>query len=423
MRNFRRVTRVQAVFLAVMFVVNSPQIEAADEWRSPALKLAKQISEKLDRGQAVALSFQNLSSASTEQAGRASKALEAELLAAGHPLRAKDGATPPDGEASIAQVKATLAENLRGFVWVAEIVKGESHELVMIGVPRAAPAAIETSVAAMLLRSHKTMEQAAPILDFALIDVPNDPPRLLVLEPSKVVFYIFDSGQWKMQQSAPLLEPPNWPRDRRGRLRMARGSFEVFLPGRHCFGMALQTLRFECSDDKEVRPWEFRLGDDQQLEVEPTPGRNFFDWKTSRRESFLRRVPPFFSAAGIKVNRTPVWAVAGIDGLARLYDAESGTEPFATFSGWGSDIAGLETDCGSNWQILATRAGDWTERDTLQAFEIVDKQPVAVSPPTEFPGPIVALWQSEAEGTAAAVIHNLQTGRYEAHTVSLSCGH
>ena len=89
--------------------------------------------------------------------------------------------------------------------------------------------------------------------------------------------------------------------------------------------------------------------------------------------------------------------------------------------GWGSDIAGVKSNCGSGWQVLAARSGDGPN-DAVRAYEFPDRDPVAVSQPVEFAGSITALWAESAGGSAVAVSHNSETGRYEAFRLTIACG-
>ena len=61
------------------------------------------------------------------------------------------------------------------------------------------------------------------------------------------------------------------------------------------------------------------------------------------------------------------------------------------------------------------------ERDSLRAFEIPDREPIAVSAGMEFGGQIVALWPDSSGNSAAAIVKVKNTGWYEAYKVSVSC--
>jgi len=52
---------------------------------------------------------------------------------------------------------------------------------------------------------------------------------------------------------------------------------------------------------------------------------------------------------------------------------------------WGSDLAAIHSGCGAGTQLLITESGE-AERDGLRAFEIPDRDPIAVSAAAEFDG-------------------------------------
>ncbi|MGZ4730857.1 MAG: hypothetical protein ACXVZH_01815, partial [Terriglobales bacterium] len=97
------------------------------------------------------------------------------------------------------------------------------------------------------------------------------------------------------------------------------------------------------------------------------------------------------------------------------------TDQVAEKLGWGSDIASLRSGCGAGWQVLATGTGAGRS-DAVQAFEIPDREPVAVSTPLEVSGSVTALWTESGANGVVAVVHNSETGRYEAFRLTLTCG-
>ena len=440
MRNFRRFKVVRPALLATILLLTCPRAFAAEDWTAAARSLESKIAPKLKPGLSWVLSFRNVSSLLPDEAERARAAMVKEMRAQGLRIIENDGkAGAPEQQSNVQQnngqqnhaqqnnteIQITLAESLNGYLWVAEISAGESREVVMQAVPRWTSTQRPRGAPLFLLQSQKLLEQEAPILDFELIDGPLGRPRLLVLEPNRVILRVSENGSWQSSQIAALAETENQPRDFRGLLKASGSAFEIFLPGIRCQGVSTEALAAQCSRNEQ--PWEFDLGEAGKLHSTLVAGKNFFS-SNNIDGGAARSFPLFFSAAGLKINGDAVWAISGIDGRARLYNvekdynAEKGAVPLVIIEGWGSEIASLKTDCGTSRQILATRPGDWTERDAIQAFEIADKQMVEVSPPLEFSGPVMTLRQSKAGGTARAVIRSLQTGRYEAHTVSLSCG-
>ena len=116
----------------------------------------------------------------------------------------------------------------------------------------------------------------------------------------------------------------------------------------------------------------------------------------------------------------PGWVVTGLDGRAQLLNGAA--EAVANVGGWGSQIVAIQSGCGSGWQVLATQARDLNESDALQAYELVNRKPVPVSTPVEFPGPVTELWPLAGGSEALAIVHDLQTDTYEALRISISCG-
>ena len=88
---------------------------------------------------------------------------------------------------------------------------------------------------------------------------------------------------------------------------------------------------------------------------------------------------------------------------------------------WGSDLAAVHSSCGTGTQLLVSESGG-PAQDSLRAFEIPDREPVAASAPLEFDGPIVALWPEGSGNGAIASVKREDTGWYEAYRISIVCG-
>ena len=57
----------------------------------------------------------------------------------------------------------------------------------------------------------------------------------------------------------------------------------------------------------------------------------------------------------------------------------------------------------------------------MQAFEIVERQAVAVGAPVEFLGPVMEMHEwADGTGSAVVISRNLKTGRYAAFTLTVS---
>jgi hypothetical protein len=90
---------------------------------------------------------------------------------------------------------------------------------------------------------------------------------------------------------------------------------------------------------------------------------------------------------------------------------------------FGSQRVGFPTACGgSSAEFLAAGTGDYTQPDTVRAYDVRDGALVPMSPALEFPGPILSL-QAGTSAPPVAVIHNLQSGDDEVYEISIACGH
>lgn len=375
-----------------------------------ARQLARKILAGAEQRPVIALTVQNLSSLDAAQVAAARRGIESEFQQQGAQLASLPAAT--------VEVRIVFSENLQGYLWVAEIRIRQTQQVVMMPVPRTAIEPARTP--ALTLNRQRIWQQPEPILDFGVVNFSGDSiPRLLVLGRGKLVVYQFRDSQWQLQQTLTLPQWSPWPQDPRGRLWVGQGGiFTAYLPGGSCQGKAVAPVEFACHPNQE--PWILRAGESDGAQAVLVPGRNLFEGLTLTgppRQINVR----FFSAAVVGVRSGARWVVASLEGRTLFYEEPS--SPPAVFFGWGSDLASIESDCDDRMRVLATRPGDWTETDAIQAFEILERQPVAASDSTEFLGPVLALWQTQDPRVANAVVRNLKTGQYEAYSLSISCRH
>jgi hypothetical protein len=198
-----------------------------------------------------------------------------------------------------------------------------------------------------------------------------------VLEADRVVQYSKAEGQWRIEKQVSLTFTQPMPRDPRGHITGTSPAIQVSAPGHN----GPDSLRW-------------------------VAGRNY-------RDADERGM--FFTAAPIADGEL----LAGIDGRTRLYTQR--VEAVLTIDDWGSDIAAIAGECGSKTQVLATAAGTDGAPDHLQAFEFTGAAYAAVSERLPLAGPVTALWSAESPNRVTMVVHNRQTGMYEASRISLSC--
>ncbi len=393
-----------ACFLVLMLMRAS--ILPASDWRQPEEQLARKIAAATGPG-VVSLDVVNKSSLSHLEVEEVRRGLVTELAALGIRLVNADQA------AAAAQI--TFSENLQNYVWVAEIRQGANETaVVMVATPRSTPAAVEHPAAALTIRKALLWIDETPILDVAVIN--GSPQHMIVLQPESVALFKFQDGRWQQEGSLPLIHPRPWPRDLRGRLVLRKDHLlEAYLPGTFCRSSATAPLALNCyqSDD----PWPLGINE-PGLRAFFAPSRNFFTGALSPGIVKQTTVKAFYSAAVLPREKYNLWIFTTVDGQVHLLDGI--TDQAVAKPAWGSDIASIHSGCGMGWQVLATgNAEDISEAVT--AFEMADREPVAVSQPAEFNGGLTALW-TEWDGTGAiAVSQNSETEKYEAYRLSITC--
>ena len=321
-------------------------------------------------------------------------------------------------EQAAANVRVSLSEDMQSYVWVAEIRQGSNApSVVMVSLPRSAVLTVEPAASAMVLRGVSLWSQPERILDVTVID--DNPARMLVLDANGVTSYRMQDNRWLLEHSVSVAHSRPWPRDLRGRLVLRRDKdhlFDAYLPGVYCRGLTGPPPAMTCFESSD--PWP--IGTDLfSLNASFTFSRNFFSGVLSPGVGNQTTVPPFYSAAAVPREHSTWWLLAAVDEKVHLLDGV--TDQVAEKLGWGSDIASLRSGCGSGWQVLATGAGAGRS-DAVQAFEVAGREPIAVSTPFEVSGAVTALWTESGANGVVAVVHNSETGGYEAFRLTLTCG-
>jgi hypothetical protein len=378
--------------------------EAAD-WNGPEQQLARKIVAVTGPG-VVAVSIQNRSSLGQRDTEIIQNGLRSALEALGiHFVSTEEAA---------ATVAISLSENLSSYVWVAEIHQGSGESAVeMVSLSRSEKAAVAAESVPLSLRKISLWKQDSPILDVAVLEESAGATQIAVLDPETVSLYRFHDGKWQQEQELEITHNQSWPRDLRGRLMPARDHLlDVYLPGVVCQTVGSGALNCHEGDD----PWPITIAN-ADMRAFFTPARNFFTGVLTPGVGNLTTVPKFYSAAVLARERYTLWLFQGIDGHTHMID---GLRDQPNKLGWGSDITSVKTTCGAGWQVLAVSPGD-REQDSVRAYEVPDRDPVAVSPPVDFAGAITALWTEAHGDTAIAVVLNKRTGSYEAFRLAVAC--
>ena len=372
--------------------------------RELARKVVASVGAAIQGKLTIAPNFVNLSSLSSFEFQKACGAFHDEIEQQTQAFHAASSQ-----EIVAASVSVTLAEDLHGFLWVGQVSQSQSQQTFFVSVPREMVIQPGPSVT---LQKEFLLSQSEPILDADFLPAPpGSAQSLLVLQPIRVALFAQQNGAWRLQSQAPIAHAAPWPRDVRGRLQQGAGGEEAVLPGVICNISVSSALSASCKSGNAG--WLFSTGFLRAFTLLPTAAANgntftFPALGVQEFSSLAVIAPPVSSGASAPVIATTP------NGRALLFEGSS--TPVASFPGWGSDVAALYSADRARWPLLVTRGGDWTAPDSVRAFNIIDRQAVAISGEVNFDGPITALW-SEGENTVLAVSRNIKTGMYEAYLI------
>ncbi len=393
--------RGMAVVLLILYLAVSAR---AMDWSAKSAELAKAIAGASGPG-TITLSVVNASSLPKDQVTEIQRAIEAQLRAAGVRIGAAANAN--------SDVRVTLSENLHEYVWVAEIKQGNDTRVEMVSSPRSASAATPKNGATVSVRKVLMWSQATQMLDMLLVDGSSSNPKMVVLDVEAIAIYALRDGKWQKEQNWPITHSRAFPRDVHGLLVLGKDkSLEAYLPGTVCDVASLSANAIVCRESDDAWKIGYRAAFFNS-------GRNYFTGALVPASD--KATSPFYSMAWMDKQSYTLAISTGVDGRVRISDGvNERTLPAAANSDWGSDIAAVKSGCGAGAQLLVTSNGDDTVGDSIRLYEVPDRDPVLVSASTDVPGPIMALWSHDATG-ASAIVHNVQTGQYEAYSVSIAC--
>ena len=377
-------------------------------WNEAVHALAGKVAPALSQSHTFAIEVNDVSTTAPVDLATAGRALADELTILGGRL--------VDAASAEAHVKVTISKGADAFLLVAEIATSTATQTVMVPVAGDEPVGAQPGPTPSLARKI-VWQQQRPILDFAQQDIDADHPVWYLLEPERIEMYEFSGGSQIAHESR-TLGRAFASRDPRGRISVTDATHvTTYLAGMQCDTAWTPSFGVQC---KEIPGQQWPMGAVNWGFESP---RNYFSGNMIFSNSIETKFPAFYSAASPSPetsgpNRSR-WVIAEIDGQTQLVGGSA--EATANFTGWGSDVVTLAPVCGSEWQVLATGAGDWTQPDRLQLYEITDQRAVAVGQPLDVPGPVMSLWPAADGKSARAVVKNLETGFYEASIVTPSC--
>jgi hypothetical protein len=378
----------------------------AADLKTSAEELARRIAGGVGVGN-IALSLTNASSLTPKESEELDHNLRLQLAAAGvHVVKPEQSATSVD---------VTLSENTSGYVWVAVVHQGTSEpRVVILAAPRAETSAPIQELPPLTLRKTLLWTQERQILDVLVLESTN-PARLLVIDSENVGIYRAANGRWQQEQLLPVAHSMPWPRDLRGHLVLRPDhGVDAYLPGISCQVSIDAAVIMNCRESND--PWP--VSSLVPVDAFFAPARNFFTGALTPGIGRQTSVSKFYSAAPIARQNSTVWLTAATDGKVHLLDGS--TEQTLNVR-WGNDLASVRSSCGSGWQVLSSSTG-LGPADSIKAYEIPDREPILVSVPSDFAGPVIALWTEANGASAIAVSKNVGTGNYEAYRLAVACG-
>ena len=271
------------------------------------------------------------------------------------------------------EITATLSQNLKGYLLIAEMHRENENIVEMASVPR--PILTPETAAAFRLERRLLWEQEAPILDVIVVG-----DQMLVLDTAGVARYEQHDAKWQKAEAVALDIPP--VRDPRGRLTANENSVMAEAAGVTCRGTWKPAIAIECQ-----------------------PGGRFTAGRNTIEEAGWQ---PYFTHAEIGGDHV----VTAGDGHTYVYDAAR--KQMSVSDVW-NDFTVVASSC-TGTKII----GAYAAANSVAIFDLFNHGPVRVSDSLEMPGPVTALWPA---GTAVlAVVRNKDTNRYEAYSIAVDCG-
>ncbi len=403
MRNFRRGFR-RILSIVPLFILLSPLTLAAD-FAAPEHQLSQKIAAVTGPA-AVTLEWVNRSSLSAKDAEQIRRDLLSQLNSLG--VRVVDSGNS-------ALLRVTLSESAQSYVWLAEVRLGSDEpHVVIVSSPRPELAAAG-STSVVSIRKTWVWSQPEPVLDAAVIEDNGNPSYLIVVDNERVSLYHMQNGVWQQEQALVIPHARPWPRDMRGRVLLRKDHlFDLYLPGVFCVSSAKAPLTINCREGDE--PWPLLL-DESSPRALHSASRNFFTgvFKPSLPGP---QAPHFYSAVALTREKYTLWAVTAVDGQLHLLDGMR--DQVMPGTGWGSQVAAAQSACGGS-HLLASRDGDGSNGDSVRAYAIPDREPVALSVPMDFSGPVTAMWPDSDGHSVVTVSRNSQTGNYDVFRLAIVC--
>lgn len=193
-------------------------LQIPPEWNKALDTLAERIAAAAKPARTFSLDVQNISSLNAGDVTGLRQTLVEDLTGLGFSMTRK-----LPGEA---QLQLTLSESAEAYVWVAEIRRGEAHEVVMVSAARDGAKKAGAREPSLTLQRKLVWEQDERILDFALVPDGNAAGAsiLVVLQPDKIAFYDYRAEAWHLNREIAIPHARPVQRNVGGRIDLQAGT-------------------------------------------------------------------------------------------------------------------------------------------------------------------------------------------------------
>jgi hypothetical protein len=371
-----------AIFLLIVFsmgaLAGAAAVPAANPnpFEAPAREFARRVAGNFPAGTRVGVEVRNRSALTADDVAAVRAVIVDELSARG--LRVASAAADSADVTSSATV--TLSENAEGYLWVAEIRESDRSSVMLAAVPRPSAAPVAES-SGITLRSALVWSGPEHVFAAAAFSP----------AASSVPFVSWSSAAI----GAPDLL-----------LLVTDGITASVIDTQYTFRIAL-----------------------------PPPGEAVRD-----AQGTLAWTAGALIASAYGQTCTLSVPLAASQPQCRA-DDETHPVPTTSASQIGSQRTELPAACGeARGELLATGTGDYTQPDSIRAYEMRSGAASPVSPALEFPGPVMSLQTTlslqmatspsqttmaspaQRSPSAFAVVRNLAAGDDEVYEISLVCG-
>jgi hypothetical protein len=172
--------------LYLLVLLGTPVVVHSDTLDDSAKELASKIAAVLTTRGEMSCDIRNVSSLELDDVVRIGETLKTELQ--GQCVRTQENGS------ETANIVVTLSENVKSYLWTAEIHQGAGYREILQVVPRLAETQSSAKALPIVLKSERFWAGPERILDAGLVSAPNGDQLLVLLHPDDVVLRNVNTG-------------------------------------------------------------------------------------------------------------------------------------------------------------------------------------------------------------------------------------